>query len=461
MQDKFYQYVPYDNPVKASAYPRARRELTIYSRTWRVAMFIGVFASMWAKAPPASAEPPPAVSIRPNAIQALDQPMTISLHGSAGQTLHILVLRSCDADPNTPEVVPSAAFPRCNPRVWTRTVALDPIGDGRAQVTLPMSALPAEVHGRKLWVRVASDASGQGAYSDAVFAVLDTPCSLFDTILGWFSDGACSTDVVPTLRAQMSAPEHSDAGLEVRRLVRRADDSWSPPEIVPGTRFATGAAWVDAKHILVTLDAAHGGLPTASDSNVAATPGGLYRIHVASGHRVALAEARRGELLMAPFALGPDSLVFVRSRVTPASDGTAATLVIQRKGSVVREWPLRTHIHRILAANAAQTQVLAYSRQQGVPELLSIDLQTGHVTSMGTADQLYLSALRAPGGQASVIALRDKAGYYGWDLVLVNKRGELSAELAVGRGDDLMPSWHPDGHEILYLGGPRHSHRAR
>jgi hypothetical protein len=395
------------------------------------------------------AEPPPAVEITPNAIEKPDRPMKIAIRGAPRQKLHLLVLRNCDNDWLTPEI---ASRGDCDPRVWTRSIDLD--DRGRWSERWQMTEVPTTLYGQPLWLRVSPNQDGRWPYGDAMFTVVSEPCSVWDTFVGLFSDSECQADVQSTLRPQMGDNDERPAvALEVRRLARDpATGTWARPAPVPGTRGATGAAWASARSLLVTLGRVENdALATGGGPSKLAQPG-LYRIEVASGRRELLVSSGDGEILAAPFAVRPGYMVFVRERVVAGDDGTVASLAVWKRGRVIREIPLRQTIHQILAADPTRPSVLAYSRWQGVPALLRIDLDTGAVTHLGFPAQLFHAVTRAPGGTHAVVAIQDNAGYNGWDLILVDGKGHLAEELIVGPGEDLMPAWRPGGTEITYLG---------
>lgn len=395
------------------------------------------------------ADPPPAVEITPNAIERPDKPMQIAIRGAPRQKLYLLVLRNCDNDWLTPEITPRGA---CDPQVWKRALELDERGHWRDR--WQMSEVPTSLYGQMLWLRVSPNEDGRWPYGDAIFTVVSEPCSVWDTLVGLFTDSECQADVQGTLRLQMAdGNERPAVPLEVRRLARNpATGTWAEPVRVPGTRGATGVAWASARSLLVTLARAEGGtLATVEKPSTPVRPG-LYRVAVASGRRELLVPSSDDEILAAPFAVQPDHLVFVRERVVAGQDGTVASLAVWRRGQVVREIPLRRTIHQILAADPTHSSVLAYSRWQGAPALLRIDLRTGAVTHLGFPAQLSHAVMGAPGGSQAVVAIQDNAGYNGWDLILVDDKGRLAEELVAGPGEDLMPAWHRNGKEIIYLG---------
>lgn len=402
----------------------------------------------WTTAGSVAAEPAPSVVIEPNAIQNASGSMKINVRGRAGATVHLFILKSCDSDPNTPEITPTKT---CNPRVVEQPFTLD--SRGQKTLELKMSRIPRRLHGHKLWARVAIDTSGRGAHGQAVFTVLGDSCSVLETIWGLVADNDCTINMDETLKHQRGgSAERPDIVLEVRRLARNAAGKWTAPQIVPGTRGATGVAWADEDSLYVTIGRIAEDLFAPANAPPPAKPG-LYRIDRTSGQRTLLLASEDDETFAAPFAVRPGCMVFVRERVIAAPDGTVATLAVWRHGrGVTREIPLRQSIHQILAAEPKRPQVLAYSRWRGVPALLSIDLRSQVITHLGAPEYLFHAALRAPGRGEAVMALEDNAGDNGWDLILVNEKGALSEEVLVGAGDDLMAAWRPGGMEIVYLG---------
>jgi hypothetical protein len=397
----------------------------------------------------ARGDPPPAVEITPNAIEKPREPMEIAIQGAPRQTLYLFILRNCDNDWNTPEIIPRGG---CDPRILSRPIELDDRGHWNERKL--MTAVPASLYGQKLWIRVSPNPDGRWPYGDAMFTMVSEPCSVWDTVVELFSDDRCQADIQKTLRPQMGGSDERPAvAMEVRRLVRDpATGAWSKPERVPGTRGATGVAWADAQTLLVTVGRVEEDAAAAVDELPRAARPGLYRMDAASGKGELLLSAGDEEILAAPFAVRTDYIVFVRERVVAGRDGTVATLAVRSRGRILREIPLRRTVHQILAADAGKRSVLAYSRWHGVPALLRIDLRTGAVTHLGLAEQLFHAVMRAPGGSQAAVALEDNAGYNGWDLILVDEKGHLAEELAVGPGEDLMPAWRPERMELVYLG---------
>lgn len=391
----------------------------------------------------------PDVRITPNAIQQRDEPMLIDLAGAPGQTLHLFILRDCDGNAATPEL---QGVQGCVTPLHKQMVVLDETG--RRQVELRFDKNPHFPSHLNLWLRASSVPAGDRAYQDAIFGLMDEPCSLWATVISAFGLGRCSSGLGEAFGPQRSYDDQRPAvALEARRLViPPAGSPAGPPVSVPGTRGATGVAWLDSGTLLVTVGTSEQDIMAVDDDAPAPVLPGLYRVDVATGKGQRLVQPREGETLTAPFALGRDAIVFVRESVFVRSDGSVATLAVLRGDRITREIPLRRSIHQILAADASGRSVLAYSRWQGIPILLQIDLLTGSVVDLGFPPQIFHAAMHMPGSRQAVMALEDNAGYNGWDLVLVDGSGLLAQELAVGPSEDLMPAWRPGHGEIVYLG---------
>jgi hypothetical protein len=288
-----------------------------------------------------------------------------------------------------------------------------------------------------------------------MFTMVGESCSVWNTFIDLFSANGCSADVGRTLSPQMGGNDERPAvALEVRRLVRDAKKgTWAKPVSVPGTRGATGVAWVDEGRLIVTVGRIEDDVLAGIDEPSRTVQPGLYRIDIASGKRELLLAAREDEILAAPFAVGPNYLVFVRERVIADRDGTVATLAVWDRGRILREIPLRRTIHQILAADSKRASVLAFSRWEGIPALLRVKIRTRAVTYLGFSEQLFQAVMRPPGGNRAVVAAEDNAGYNGWDIMLVGSKGQDPEPVAVGPGEDLMPAWRPGRpDELAYLG---------
>jgi hypothetical protein len=391
----------------------------------------------------------PDVRITPNAIQQRNVPMLIDLVGAPGQTLHLFILRDCDGNAATPELHGTEG---CVTPLHKQMVVLD--GTGRRQVELRFDKNSHLSGNQNLWLRASSVPAGNRAYQDAVFGLVDEPCSLWATVISAFGLGNCSSGLGEAFGPQRSPDEQRPAvALEARRLVIPSNGTLAGnPVSVPGTRGATGVAWLDSGTLLVTIGTSEQDIVPVDDNASGLVPPGLYRIDVATGKGQRLVQPREGETLAAPFALRGDAIVFVRESAVVRSDGSVATLVTWRDGRITREIPLRRSIHQVLATDPHGRSVLAYSRWLGIPTLLRIELGTGAVADLGFPPQLFHAVMRMPGSSQAVVALEDNAGYNGWDLILVDGSGHLAQELAVGPSEALMAAWRPGRREIVYLG---------
>lgn len=432
------------------------------------------------------ADPAPSVEITPNAILKPDETMTVEIHGSPGEAW-MSILKNCDNDRNTPETKRSRG---CDPVIWRRKITLE--GPNRWKGSLSMAVVPEAGGEQTLWLRVSQPIkNGRWHYGDAVFTIASNPCSVWDTFIDLFSGNECKIEIrsllqpmnrwelidamrlMPSMESEPEAlggiprfasmlqvldsmlqmrgsDQRPAAPLEVRLLARDPlTGTWAEPRSVRGTHGATGTAWASERSLFVTVDRAGEDVETPPRL----TRPGLYRLDIASGERTLLRRARAGEILTAPFAVRPDSVVFVRERVTASADGTVATLAVWRSGRIIRQIPLRRTIHQILAAEPGQRSVLAYSRWQGVPALLRIDLRTGLVTHLGFPLELFHAVMRAPGDGPIAVAVEDRFDYNAWDLVLIEKDRLIRH---VGGADEaLMPAWRPDSLALAYLASPR------
>lgn len=397
------------------------------------------------------ADPPPAVEIMPNAIETPDEPMEIAIHGAPGQKLYLFILRNCDNDWNTPEVAPR---PGCDPRISTRQIELNANGQWREHKRI--AEVPADLYGQKLWLRVSLNPDGRWPYGDAMFTMVSELCSVWDTVIHLFTHNPCETDIQATLLPQRHHDENRPAVLLEARILTDAlaINQWRQPKPVPSTRGATGVAWADANTLLVTVGhmGTHSTPQGKRSSRTSLLAPGLYRINTVTNRRKRLARAAEGEILTAPYAVSPEVIVFVRERAMVPEGGTVATLAVWKRGRVLNEFPLRYTVHQILGSSSDRMRVLVYSRWNGIPTLLQIDLNTGAVTNFSFVPQLFHAAMRAPGSDKAAIAVHDNAGHDGWDIILTSGNGTLIKDLIVGPGDDLMPAWHPAGNKFAFLG---------
>jgi hypothetical protein len=135
-----------------------------------------------------SAQPAPTVEITPNAIQKLEEPMGMAIRGSGGATLHVLVLRSCDSNPATPEL---SSRGNCKTPLWRKRVTLD--HKGQWHDSLRLAELPEQPKDEQLWLRVSTDPDGYGPCGQTIFTIRSRgSCSLGETFASLFSGGACT-----------------------------------------------------------------------------------------------------------------------------------------------------------------------------------------------------------------------------------------------------------------------------
>lgn len=153
-------------------------------------MILVVMAAFLAGLVPAtsSAQPAPTVEVTPNAIQKLDEPMDIAITGSRGATLYVLVLRSCDSNPATPEL---RSRGNCKTPLWWKQVTLDHAGRWRGRLRLAdLSEIPRD---EQLWLRVSMDPHGVGPRGQTIFTIRSSgSCSLAETIANLFFGGVCT-----------------------------------------------------------------------------------------------------------------------------------------------------------------------------------------------------------------------------------------------------------------------------
>ncbi len=409
----------------------------------------------WARASHAQVSSP-TIRITPNAIQDPDKSMEVVVAGEVGQILHLTVLLDCSGNRNIPDLAPTSGQGgqgSCQ-SVWRGTIKVGQRRVGKATYRLS-EIIPKEFHEQRLWLRVSDRAGGHGTHGDAVFTVIGKPCTVWKTLVDWFSDNGCPAEVGDAIRLDRSRSGALPKVLfEVRRIIRAgASGAWGKAVSVPGTRAATGVAWDGPNHLLVTI----GRIDTTSvivpdDAPEPAAPG-LYRIALTDGAATPLVRARKGERLSAPFPVGDDCVAFLREHAGSSEEhGIDADLMIWRDGKVIREIPLRQSLHQILAVNVKQGRILAYSRWRGIPSLVSINFHTRSITQLGFPAELYHAVMRAPGGGHAVLAFEDASGQTGWDMALFDDKGEWVEDIEVGDREDLMPSWRPIGTELVYLG---------
>lgn len=123
--------------------------------------------------------------------------MEIAISGRPRHKLYVLVLRNCDSDWRTPEIAPHGA---CDPWVLRRPWAIELDDRGHWNKRWSMTEVPKERYGEPLWLRVSLNEDGRGPHDEDMFTVVSDSCSVWNTLVGLFSDSKCQTDVQSTLR---------------------------------------------------------------------------------------------------------------------------------------------------------------------------------------------------------------------------------------------------------------------
>lgn len=413
---------------------------------WALGLGLGVLGTEALHADPTPRAP--TVTIEPNAIQSVTQKMKVTLTGLAGQTVYLQVLRDCDNDLREPELPDGRGCTAARP-VWKVELQRN---ETTRTLEVPFEGLP---EGKPLWLRVSATAEGKSAYRQALFGLLTdgARCTVWKALLGFVGLSDCKPDargvlMPPNLGSHDNRPS---APLEVRRLVPRGEDL--VVESVAGTRGATGVAWdgpAGQEALLVTVRA------LGEREGKAPLEPGLWRLDPGSGRRELLVPAPAGTTLAAPLGLGDGRVAFMREAAGSEREGAGtsleiwAPLVKGRKPAAAVAIPLPYPVHQLLAVDARRGGILGYSRVEGLARLWWADLRAGSVTELGFDERLYRAALRSADGRTA-LAFEDAAGKSGWELVLVDDAGELVREVAVGRGDALLPAWRGDGRGLAFV----------
>ncbi|MES1243878.1 MAG: hypothetical protein ABUT39_19895 [Acidobacteriota bacterium] len=382
--------------------------------------------------------PPAGLAVEPNAIQDPAQPMAIRVAGiPRGERARLQVLQDCDGD-GRPDLRGTAGC--ASPlHEWDSVPAdFDGVSDRLDFQALRGQGreLPAD---RKLWLRASRPGSSQGLY--ALFGLVKDPCTLWQSLLASFQRSPCRLGLAQALLRHRGAAAWRNGLYEVRLADLAADPL--RPVSVPGTRGATGLAWLDGGTLLVTLAPAAG-------------PARLLRAPVAGGEAKVLWEAPAGDarIAAAPLALPAGRVAFVRQ-----SPGAAtAVLSVWENGGVdpARDVELPGGIHQLVAADPAGREILALAlgAEDNRPVFLRVDLAERSVESLGFHPALYQTLFSAPGGEAApvaIIAFEDNSGQNGWDLALVDASGRLVREVQTRRENDLLPAWRPGGGALAFL----------
>ena len=398
----------------------------------------------------APSAPPSRLIIDPNGILRPSDPLLIKVEGVPyGTRLRLRVLQDCNSD-GRPE---TSTQGKCvNPLLerWSAEAGsgnfiedrLDPARLAAAGHPLP--------RGRALWLRV-GDADA-GGLLPARFAIEADPCSFFATAVETFLGGDCGLELPQVLRQHRGSAGMQDALFEVRALA--VGEGTEDPKRVPGTRGASGVAWIDRQTILFTA---------GRGSGEGALEAGLYRVALKQGPPEQLWSTGEDRIAVAPFLLGKDRYAFVEQAPGPQRPGEpadVASLLVLAKGEIEQRIPLPYKIHQLLATDAEGTALLALSLgvADNHPTLLTIALKNSStgprhppVEVIGFDGVVYAAALREPKGKRSVVAFENTLLPHGWQLMWFDAQGRKRDLVKRPRGHDLLPTWRPSGGHVAYL----------
>lgn len=376
---------------------------------------------------------PRGLTITPNALQDPGRPMRIALQAGIKQPLWLLVLRDCARDGSTPDV---RARPGCVNPLRKKGVQTDDSGAYNGELVLDgRDGEPALPPNETLVLRAAAVESGEHQYQDVVFGIGGQRCSLWSGVLGSFGLGKCTLGMDRVFNPVRSPGEERPA---VTLRVQRVDPRQDPPVPMPvaGTDGATGVAWEGPQALLVTLQTS--------------TQAGLYRIDLRTGAAKQIVAAKPGRTLTAPLALGHGGIAVIEELTPSGAAAPVVSLLLVQGTAEAKRWPLSRTVHQLLAVDGKRHKVLACSRATGEAEVFTIDWQTGTEVSL-VDNALLAEAQRAASDGAIALAYPDAANHDGWDLVLLDRQGQLLHGVALGPGHDLMPAWSPSGAELVYL----------
>lgn len=376
--------------------------------------------------------PPAGLEIEPNAIQDPAQPMVVRVAGiPRGETVLLQVLQDCDGD-NRPDLRGTAD---CRSPLFERDSV--PADAGGVSDRLDFRALQARepLADRKLWLRASRKGSSQALH--ALFGLVKDPCSLWQSLLAAFQRSPCRLGLTQALLRHRGAAWKSGV-YEVRRLDLETEPF--QPVAVPGTKGATGLAWLDDRTLIVTVAPASG-------------PSRLLRVPLSGGDVQILWESPGGDprLAIAPLALPDGRIAFVRQ----AAGASSALLSVWEKGTVdpARDLELPGGIHQLAASDAAGREILALAlgAEESRPAFLRIDLAARGVENLGFHPALYQAVFSSPRGDRAVVAFEDNSGQTRWDLALVDASGKLVRDVQSRPEDDLLPAWQPGGRGLAFL----------
>lgn len=375
---------------------------------------------------------PRGLEVEPNAIQDLTQPMAIRVAGiPRGESVRLQVLQDCNDD-HRPDLQGTAVC-KSPLHEWDSAPAEAEGVSDRLDFQALRAPLPAD---RKLWLRASRKGSSQALY--ALFGLVKDPCSLWQSLLATFQRSPCRLGLAQALLRHRGAAAWKSGRYEVRRL----DLGTEPfqPVSVPGTKGATGLAWLDDRTLLVTV------APPAGPSR-------LLRVPLSGGDAKVLWEAsgEDARLAVAPLALPDGRIAFVRQ----ALGASSALLSVWEKGNVdpARDLELPGGIHQLAASDAEGREILALTlgAEENQPAFLRIDLAARSVENLGFHPALYHAVFGSPKGDRAIVAFEDNSGQKGWELALVDASGKLLQDVQSRPEDDLLPAWQPGGGGVAFL----------
>ncbi|HEX4965270.1 MAG TPA: hypothetical protein VF173_30960 [Thermoanaerobaculia bacterium] len=224
--------------------------------------------------------------------------------------------------------------------------------------------------------------------------------------------------------------------------MRHLDVTTKPfrPVSVPGTRGATGFAWLNSETLLVTI------APSDGSSR-------LLRVSLNGESTKVLWEVPRGDarFVTAPLALPGGRVAFVRQSL----GASTALLSIWDKRDVdaAHDLELPGGIHQLVAVDPEGKEILALTLgvEENHPAFLRINLEARSIENLGFHPALYQAIFSSPRGDSAIVAIEDNSGQTGWDLFLVGAAGRLRDKVQARPQDDLLPAWRPDGGEVAFL----------
>lgn len=397
-----------------------------------------------ALAPAAAARPPaPSVHIHPNAIQDPREPMEVAISSfPPGASLELQILHSC-AD----RLRAGPPGRECREPIQRWAPKLER-GAKRYKGQVEPSRLSDLPNDVPLWLRTVVTTPDGSAYSDVLFSVGGDRCSAWSAVIQTFFGGECALTVARGLLRHWGAVGSHKTG-EVY-LAAIAEDA-EAPEAVPGTRGATGVAWRDRDTLLVTQDTSDLRVIRPEDR----VPG-VFLLSRDGATRRRLRSSPEGSLPSAPYA-GPGGLMYFVEGTSAgeyrllAIDPAAETDGTDTGGSLKVDLALPQRVDRILAVDDTTASALLLARKDAEHSLIVVDLVTGVARSLGWSMEAYQAAVSSPTEPRAVLEVEDLGSNRGWDLVLVDTRGETVRTITGTEEDDQLPAWREDGAEIAFI----------